>query len=170
MTEDKLWQSVTQSVKPLARDKRAHGTAIDGAAIKSDAPDKATKPKVKKPIAPQAQAPPKIIAKQGLPRHELRRLAKQNFASAARLDLHGLSRAEAEQKLHAFLTAAQERGQLYVLVITGKGEKGQGVLRRALPDWLGRPDYAGVVVGFDAARPNHGGAGAFYVRLKKRGG
>lgn len=118
--------------------------------------------------APVPQANP-LTAKQGLPRHVLRRLGKHHFPHYARLDLHGLSRAEAQEKLHEFLAAAQKQGAQYVLVITGKGVAGQGVLRRALPAWLGQGDYGRLVLGFDAARPPHGGTGAFYVWLKKAG-
>jgi DNA-nicking Smr family endonuclease len=55
-----------------------------------------------------------------------------------------------------------------VLVVTGKGAgEGGGILRRSLPEWLSEPDLAASVVACLPARPEDGGAGAFYVRLAK---
>jgi DNA-nicking Smr family endonuclease len=82
-----------------------------------------------------------------------------------RLDLHGLTQTAAYRALLGFLFAAQTDGQKLVLVITGKG----GVLRGQLPLWLGQPDMRALVGGISQAHIKHGGAGAFYVRVKKQG-
>jgi DNA-nicking Smr family endonuclease len=56
-----------------------------------------------------------------------------------------------------------------VLVITGKGrDQEQGILRRQVPLWLEASDFRGLVVGFDTAHSGHGGAGALYVRLRRK--
>ena len=57
-----------------------------------------------------------------------------------------------------------------VLVITGRGLDpeglGRGVLKRETPHWLDAlPD---VVAGYGAADRKHGGAGALYVRLRRK--
>ena len=44
------------------------------------------------------------------------------------------------------------------------------MLRRVVPHWLAGPDLRSVVLGFEAAGPRHGGAGALYVRLRRPGG
>jgi DNA-nicking Smr family endonuclease len=61
-----------------------------------------------------------------------------------------------------------------VLVITGKGQRGEGegerergVLRRHVPQWLGLPEFRTFVVGFEDAHVAHGGEGALYVRLRR---
>ncbi|WP_395012639.1 Smr/MutS family protein [Devosia sp.] len=41
------------------------------------------------------------------------------------------------------------------------------MLRAMLPVWLGQPDLAPLVAGWDEAAPGHGGSGAFYVRLRR---
>jgi DNA-nicking Smr family endonuclease len=41
-------------------------------------------------------------------------------------------------------------------------------LRRQVPLWLEAPDFRGLVVGFDTAHAGHGGAGALYVRVRRR--
>ncbi len=64
-----------------------------------------------------------------------------------------------------------------MLVITGKGAPGgergpdgaeRGVLRRMVPHWLAAADMRAVVVGFEEASRGHGGAGALYVRIRRR--
>jgi DNA-nicking Smr family endonuclease len=60
-----------------------------------------------------------------------------------------------------------------VLVITGKGALGDGVLRRRTPEWLAEPPLRSVVAGVSEAHRARGGAGALYVALKRnprRGG
>ena len=42
------------------------------------------------------------------------------------------------------------------------------MLRRLAPQWLGEPDLRSVVLGFEEAGRAHGGAGALYVRLRRR--
>jgi DNA-nicking Smr family endonuclease len=54
-----------------------------------------------------------------------------------------------------------------VLVITGKGDQGQGILRRRVPDWLATGELAAMVGGIQEAHIGHGGFGALYVRLKR---
>jgi DNA-nicking Smr family endonuclease len=55
-----------------------------------------------------------------------------------------------------------------VLVITGKGFLGDGILRRRTPDWLSSPSLRSVVAGVSEAHRRHGGEGALYIALKKR--
>jgi DNA-nicking Smr family endonuclease len=82
----------------------------------------------------------------------------------SRLDLHGLTQDGAHRALLRFLLRAQSDGQRLVLVITGKG----GVLRSQLPLWLGQSDARVLVGGVQEAHVKHGGAGAFYVTLRKQ--
>lgn len=82
------------------------------------------------------------------------------------LDLHGLTMAQAHTQLHHTLSMAHHRAQRTVLVITGKGKDGEGVLRRSLPVWLDAEVALGVVQGYDTAAVHHGGSGAFYVRVR----
>ena len=70
--------------------------------------------------------------------------------------------------LEAFVLRAFDDGWRAVLVITGKGVQGDGVLRKRVPDWLGAPHLAHVVAGLSEAARHHGGAGALYVALKRK--
>lgn len=90
-------------------------------------------------------------------------LRRGRLEPESRLDLHGLTQDGAYRALLGFLLRAQGEGQKLVLVITGKG----GVLRGQLPLWLGQPDMRALVGGINSAHVKHGGAGAFYVLLKR---
>ncbi len=96
-----------------------------------------------------------------------RRIARGREVIEARLDLHGLDQTRARARLLDFLLDAQARGARAVLVITGKGYAGEGVLRRRTPEWLSDPNLKGVVAGLSPAENHHGGEGAFYIALKR---
>jgi DNA-nicking Smr family endonuclease len=97
------------------------------------------------------------------------RIAREREEIGARLDLHGLDQDRAHAVLEAFLRRAQDEGFRAVLVITGKGVQGDGILRRRVPEWLAAPHLVGLVAGISEASRRHGGAGALYVALKRKG-
>lgn len=88
----------------------------------------------------------------------------------ATLDLHGYTLVTARAALERFLHAAQARGERTVIVVTGVGRGGAGVLKRALPDWLAERELRGLSAGYAQAHRTHGGAGALYVFIKRREG
>jgi len=98
----------------------------------------------------------------------LRRLARERDPIEARIDLHGMGAWEAEDRLKAFLRSAWAQGLRAVLVVTGKGSTGDGVIRRYAPEWLASRDLRDIVAGVSAAHRRHGGEGALYVALKRR--
>ncbi len=62
-----------------------------------------------------------------------------------------------------------------MLVITGKGKRSEeswsnegGVLKRQVPLWLSLPEFRALVIGFEEAGIRHGGAGALYIRVRRR--
>ena len=89
-------------------------------------------------------------------------------AIGGRIDLHGLNQDEARVALTAFVADASSRGVRGVLIITGKGALGDGVLRRRAPEWLGQPPLRPLIAGISEAHRRHGGEGALYVALKRR--
>ncbi|WP_297691327.1 Smr/MutS family protein [Phenylobacterium sp.] len=96
------------------------------------------------------------------------RIAKARDPIGARLDLHGLDQDRARAALEAFLRRAWDEGYRAVLVITGKGVTGDGILRRRTPEWLAAPYLAEIVAGVSEAHRRHGGEGALYVALKRK--
>src|SRR5205085_1454261 len=75
------------------------------------------------------------------------RIAHDREALAARIDLHGMTWDAAHAALHRFIARAYDQGWRAVLVITGKGALGDGVLRRHVPDWIAEPPIRPMVAG-----------------------
>jgi len=96
------------------------------------------------------------------------RIAKARDPIGARLDLHGLDQDRARGVLERFLSSAWDEGYRAVLVITGKGVQGDGILKRRAPEWLAAPHLAHIVAGISDAARHHGGEGALYVALKRK--
>ena len=104
----------------------------------------------------------------GLDRRSADRLRRGRLPIDGRLDLHGMTQAAAGERLAEFIAGAQSAGKRCVLVITGKGLAGGGILREQVPRWLNQPPNRGRVLAFDYAQAQHGGMGALYVLLKRR--
>lgn len=123
-------------------------------------------------VAPPAEKRPSPnkpkSAPEDLEPRRKQRLSRERDPIEARIDLHGFGRFEAEDQLRGFLTSCQARGMRAVLVITGQGRMGGGVIRSAFAEWMHSSALRGVVSGFTIAHQKHGGNGAFYVTLKRR--
>jgi DNA-nicking Smr family endonuclease len=111
----------------------------------------------------------------GLDRRTAIRLRKGAREPDARIDLHGMSAERAHRACLVFLADALARGCRVVLVITGKGRdpddplaRGRGVIRESLPGWLRAAPLGRSIVGIYQAHQRHGGAGAYYVYLKRQ--
>ncbi len=182
------WEQTAGTVEPLARRHRRWKKAP----LAADAPASAAEPKPRAPapsppppartVAPPARrdAPPPLAE---IGRRETRKLSAGRVTIDARVDLHGMTQAEAYGALRRFLFAAYDNGARWLLVITGKGARARpsdelghfdytpretGVLRRNVPLWLREPDLHAIVVGFRRAAQGHGGDGAFYIQVRKR--
>lgn len=97
-----------------------------------------------------------------------KRVRRGKLEIGASLDLHGHTQDSGRAALGRFLRSAKKRGDRTVIVITGAGRGGEGVLKRALPEWLASGDLRALVSGFAQAHRLHGGAGAYYVFLKRQ--
>ena len=161
-----LWREITRGIAPLRPTAATEIEAADGAKAASAA---APAPRVARPqpAKPKADAPP-LPAPAPLGRRAKQRVARGRDSIDGRLDLHGLTQAEAHEALLRFLHTAQTRDARLVMVITGKGRDGAGgVLKRQVPLWLALPEFRAIVVGFEEAHQRHGGAGALYLRVRK---
>ena len=103
----------------------------------------------------------------GLDRRMQTKMRRGQVDIEARIDLHGMTQAQAHRELGGFLFDQQAIGRRSVLVITGKGAGGEGVLREAVPRWLNEGDNRRMVRAFSHAAPKDGGEGALYVLLKR---
>ena len=105
----------------------------------------------------------------GLPnRGKERKIRRGQLGITGTLDLHGHTQASAQTALLRFLRQHQATRSTCVLVITGKGKAGEGVLRQRFLQWLNRDDVRSLVSSYASAHQKHGGGGAFYVFLRKR--
>ncbi|WP_377299061.1 Smr/MutS family protein [Rhizobium sp. SGZ-381] len=100
-----------------------------------------------------------------------RKIARGRLQLEARIDLHDMFQSEAHGMLLDFLMRAHERGLRHVLVITGKGSSygSEGALKRAVPMWFSKPEFRFLISSYEPAARQHGGEGALYVRLSRRG-
>jgi DNA-nicking Smr family endonuclease len=181
--ESALWSAVTRAIKPL----RLRKPKVEEAVIASPAPKAQAKapPKFVKPAWAQAKppaaakpaaavrpAPPPPLAPLG--KRMRAKLGRGTESIDARIDLHGMTQADAHAALSHFLRRAQHDGARVVLVITGKGARPgsdphaeRGVLKRQVPHWLESAEIRPYIVGYESAGIGHGGTGALYVRVRK---
>jgi DNA-nicking Smr family endonuclease len=164
--ERKLWGQVTRSVAPLRR----RPLLVDAAQPAAPGKPKSLSAPTRSALAVTRAAP----SLEPFDRRLKQRLARGTESIDGRIDLHGKTQSEAHAALLAFLRNAQREGIAFALVITGKGGSARdgwserGVLRRQVPEWLRLPEFRGYVVGFEDAHTRHGGAGALYVRIRRR--
>lgn len=159
----RLWSLVTATVRPFPGRKAPE-------APKEPADRKAPAAQVAAPV--RVSAPPTSTTRPGPPDpiepKRRRNLARGKAALEATLDLHGHGEWQAHDVLRAFLFKAHERGLRAVLVITGRGLAGGGIIRRRAPEWLAAPDLRPIVAGFSESHQRHGGEGALYVAIKRK--
>ena len=156
--EQRIWSMVAATVHPLpsrSAPRKAMPQTLDAPAR----------------IEPRRAAEAAKTLRYGVDGIEPRRrhrIAKEREEIGARIDLHGMTQDRARAALEAFLHRAFDDGWRAVLVITGKGVQGDGILRKNVPSWLGEPHLSHVVAGISEAHRHHGGEGALYVALKRK--
>ncbi len=169
-----LWDRITRDVAPLQSRRQPPPKP-------TPAPKKAVAPAERKPAAkPPPAAPPSPKpaelpplapgASAGLDKRTAQRLKRGQLAIDGRIDLHGMTQAEAHGALSAYLERAQGAARRCILVITGKGRVSEngGVLRTMAPRWLNAPANRARVLAIAPAQPKDGGAGALYVLLRRK--
>ena len=109
-----------------------------------------------------------------LDRRTQKDLSRGKRTPDASIDLHGMTLAQAHAALTRFVLASFATRRRLILVITGKGQRGdepwdtpRGLLRRQVPDWLASPPLGSVVQEVLPAHRSHGGSGAYYVVLRR---
>ena len=162
----RLWSLVTATVRPFPGRKvpapeKTPDRKAPAAAIPAPPPKAAVSAK---PAVRVLQSAPDPIE----PRRK-RNLARGKNPLEATIDLHGYGEFAAQDALRAFIFRAYDQGLRAILVITGRGVQGSGILRRRAPDWLAAPDLRHIVAGFSESHQRHGGEGALYVAIKRKG-
>lgn len=178
--EVKVWKAVVRDVAPLPG-KTVLDDTMENVAPSPLAPqDKSGRPEPSSaPSGPFETVRIKPPLRQSLPdlshgltpgldRRTADRMKKGEMEIDGALDLHGLSQDLAHTQLSAFIVRSHEIGRRCLLVITGKGRDGAGILRAQVPRWLNQSPLRERILGFSHARPQHGGQGALYVLIRRR--
>lgn len=100
----------------------------------------------------------------------LTQLQQGQFAYQRHLDLHGHRQDTARMLVQQCVQAARRNAERCILIVTGRGNNcpdGISVLRQSLPRWLTHSPCRAHVLAFCTALPVDGGAGAFYVLLRR---
>jgi len=184
--ERALWDRVAGRATPL------HPTP------EKPAPDAIPVPKPKKPSAPRNPVADFRVGQKAntIRSHDIMRPLVDRLVSApinmdsksfgkmkrgklkpeARIDLHGMTMAEAHPELVSFILGSQSMGRRLVLVITGKGKDRDhggpiparlGILRHQVPQWMALPPLSQAILQITPAHLKHGGHGAYYVYLRR---
>jgi DNA-nicking Smr family endonuclease len=118
------------------------------------------------PGPPSAPAPDDYAAP-GVDRREIRKLRRGEHTVRARLDLHGVTTADAARRVEQFINNSTHARHRCVSIVHGKGLNSAGGvsrLRDLVRDVLLRSP---AVLAFAPAPPSHGGSGAVYVLLRR---
>ncbi|HYD71812.1 MAG TPA: Smr/MutS family protein [Candidatus Binatia bacterium] len=160
LTDDdkKLWRRVAARVKPRRTPPKDEQT------VAASPRERAVFTQAERPPAPSSSPKPKAPPPD---RGGEKRVRRGRVEIGGTLDLHGHNQETGRAAVVRFLQAAHARGARAVIVVTGVGRSGQGVLKRRLPEWLAEGDLRPLVSGFAKAHRTHGGEGAYYVFLKR---
>jgi DNA-nicking Smr family endonuclease len=180
--DKELWQRLADTVNPLPQDRLPEKpnapltkTTSDhhrSDAIKRGLPLSSSSPFPISNALRKSDLQPADLQEHrvsGISRADAKRITSGQIAPTATLDLHGMTAASAHVALKRFIDEKYHQGHHHVLIITGKGDKGKGIIRSSLPDWLNEPPLSHQVVAFHPAKPKDGGAGAWYIKLRRLG-
>ena len=176
-----IWNRIAKTANPLSdKDKNFNSIFAEfikpqinnapNAPMANPSPNKPAK-NLRNSTTPVFQAKPNlknVKVTETLDLKTTRKISKGKITIDGRIDLHGLTQNAAHDKLFDYIENAFYSGNRIVLVITGKGNLGQGVLRENVPKWLTGHMFAAMVSSFGDAHSAHGGAGALYVRIRRR--
>lgn len=188
--EDRLWQLVVKDAVPLDPQARAlfSPPLAEEAESSPPAPPTVPVPPSEAPSGPPAMSTFRVGEKvvdaavrvrqmlpglthgesPGVDKRTAQRFKRGRMDIDGTIDLHGMTQEAAHIALHRFVEGGAAGGKRCLLVITGKGTRGEGVLRGAVPRWLNDERLRRHILSYSHAQPHHGGTGALYVLLKRR--
>lgn len=90
-----------------------------------------------------------------------------NYSSI--IDLHGLTKDQAYDRLKNFLILSSSNNTKEVTVITGKGQlNSPGVIKLEVPRWLEYTELKKYILGYSWIQDSLGGSGSVRVMIKRR--
>ena len=167
LTDDELtlWRHVTRQITRRfgAAD---HRVTLQQATATPRHPE--PEPSTDADVSPRRSAPtlaPLMLgATDGIDRRTAKRFSRGELAVDARLDLHGLTLAEAQPAVARFLRRAASEGRRFVILVTGKGNpgpsgQGGGRIRSEAMHWLAHASLRPLILAVREAPARHGGSG-----------
>ncbi|MBV7411028.1 Smr/MutS family protein [Maritimibacter sp. DP1N21-5] len=183
--ERALWDRVAERTTPLHPTRPELPEALDPSA-RPKTPPKPPLKRFKVGQAVTATTPPHDLSPSieddvakspvAMDKKRFGKMKKGKLTPEARIDLHGLTLAQAHPALVRFVLESVADGRRLVLVITGKGKAREstgpiperlGVLRHQVPHWLNLPPLSSHVLQITESHLKHGGRGAYYVYLRR---
>jgi len=173
-----IWHRAVRDVAPLGgRSQPRPSPPPLGPFPPNPSPPSPPPPSALSPSAPARPHPatrhaptPPLDRFAGIDRASAERLKRGLHPIEARLDLHGMTQSEAHNALARFVEVSRAAGRRCVLVITGRGAFGGGVLKGAVPRWLDEPTLRRHLLASAPAQPRNGGSGALYLLLRRHRG
>lgn len=186
--EQDLWQQVAQTAQPL-RSAQKSASVLANSIKKKPVPIKETfRPEAFQLGSEARSRTPAFDLKPDLRQSiasrpvqmdhkSFKNLKRGKLAPEGKIDLHGMTLAQAHPALIRFVSSSFAEGKRLVLVITGKGKKGEdigpipqqkGVLRHQVPQWLRMAPIGPMILQVTEAHVKHGGGGAYYVYLRRQ--
>ena len=171
-----LWRKVTSGVQPLKKQSmRLQDAGIIGETNYTDQPQVSQRtgasqlPRATPVELPVSRKLPELSHGKapGLDKSTAKKLRRGKVPIEGSIDLHGMTTAQAHPALDRFLASSMASGKRCVSVVTGKGYRGEGILRAEVPRWLNQSPNRERVLSFSYGTPNQGGTGALIVMLKR---
>ena len=167
------WQDEVQGVKKLESEERVGSTEFNTNLSKVE---NRKVNNIAKPIVPiNKDQLPNNILKLGDPSRMNsgmhKSISKGEYKIDAKLDLHGYLRDEAYNILVDFLNDSYQKKYRMLLIITGKGLNSpdkSSTIKESFFGWIQACEVKDSFLYVNYAHQKHGGAGAFYVLLKKQ--
>jgi len=120
-----------------------------------------------------------LANKEKLPNKDFDRFNKK-ISKIASIDLHGYTLDEANLKIENFINKSHDEGVSKIIIVTGKGLHSQndkdpyvskklGILKYSVPEFIkNNSSLINKISEIKDAEIQDGGAGAFYIFLKKK--
>ena len=107
-------------------------------------------------------------------------ISKKKTSRIKEIDLHGFNLEQANTKIEKIINDSYQNGTFKIIVVTGKGlhsnvekdpyvSKDLSILKYSVPEYIkNNPELMKKIIGIKNAEIGDGGAGAFYIFLKKK--
>jgi DNA-nicking Smr family endonuclease len=156
--DDEAFAREMADVRPLKRDERGR--------VHARAPLSTHRTRTAESRIESSDEPHDSFAADGVDRRELRKLRRGAYPIAARLDLHGLTVADARDRTRRYVDASRHRGLRCVCIVHGRGAHSAGGVSKLKQQIRACLRSHPAVLAYVDAPPADGGPGAVYVLLR----